>query len=626
MAKTTTVLVAIFFLACLLFQTGCSGGKEPGIDAKTDMSIIKSALKKAQKAPTTQDKIYFLRRAYDCGGELQTRWPDSERIPEFLEKYGTELKRIPRQVYTLSMKTRDMDSFRWAIACSNKNDLLQYSELLKIWKMGKQWRDYYISEYPKETLSIFMSEAVNNGNSIRFFNQYIGDFKASAYRLEFPLEKTEFNVRFCRFFADMINTAMKKEDVARIGFLIDHMPSNGSVTPQIDLKTKDTMRALGDYVCHELKDEVLACKLVNLGYDMNRVDIDVTGFGNDFAKALIANPEHAITHVLKLNEWQGALTRKETNFLLTLPDPALRLVHQLHLNEATETAIKGKDAKKAMRLIKLQEDIRPITVYDYGRFLDWAIEYQNRTIYDYVRLKCTQVDVYRLDLSELAKSQYLFRMHAPKILKKIYRTMNTLPKSDGTTLGRIDDLLTSHRPEAVLYVVKKYDLNNAWTKVPTDGRTLLMAVCEGGNLEAAKYLIENKGADVHAHTDYTEATTTVFGRARPREGKLSPIFFAAKSGNSELIKYLCSKGEQVNARTAFGATPLMYAVDNNHLEAVKTFISLRANVNTAMYSSLSPSDLASVGIYPEISTAYRRAKKIGNKEILDVLKKAGAPP
>jgi ankyrin repeat protein len=69
----------------------------------------------------------------------------------------------------------------------------------------------------------------------------------------------------------------------------------------------------------------------------------------------------------------------------------------------------------------------------------------------------------------------------------------------------------------------------------------------------------------------------------------------------------------------------MYAVSNNHLEATKTLISLGADVNKTM-NNMNPSDLADAGGYRAISTAYNRALKNGNKEILDVLVKAGAKP
>ncbi len=614
--------MAAFFLAASFLLTGCSERDTPEAREKADISRIKSSLKRGETVSEVPYRIFLLREAYENAAQLESKWPDSEKVPAFLEKYADPLDRVPDKVYALSRQARDYDSFIWAINHSAKVDT-QHAELLAFWKMGKQWRDYFISEYPEKSLPIFMSEAVDD-YSIRFFNQYAEAFKASGYRLVFPLEKTEFNARFCHFIADMIEQSMKKQEKERIKFLIDKVPAYDSIV-YIDLYTTQTMQALGDYVCHILKDEELACKLVGLGYDMGRIDLAQTGFGADFFQALEANPEQAILHVLKLNEWQGALSAEETDFLLALPDPSLRLVHPFHIAEAIETSVKNANTEDAIRLIEFREGLKPLTPHDYGQLLGWSLEYNNRAVFDYVKERSDKLDIFTLELSQLAESQTLFRLYAPTILKKIYPTMDREPKSDGTTFGRIHDLLISNNPEAVLYIVKNHDFGNAWTEA-TDGRTLLMDVCEGGNLEAAKYLIEKKGADIHAHTGYIEMQTSIFGRSKSTEGKLTPMFFAAKSGNSELIEYLASKGANVNARSGYGATPLMHAVDSGHLEAVKTLISLRARVNATMNPALTLTELVEIGAYEEISNAYRRARKNDDQEMLDVLKRAGARP
>lgn len=621
MKRSVVFWILLYSTHC--FLTGCSQDKQAGIDAKTDMALVKSALKKAERAHNPRTRIKHLRFAYDVAEQLP-RWPNADKVPAFLEKHGAAIKRIPNQVYELSMHTRDMEAFKWAVERSNSADLLQYSELLRVWKMGKQWRDYYLSEYPDKTLSIFMSEAIND-NSVRFFNQYIADFNRDNYRLEFPLEKTEFNARFCRFFSDRIKTTMEKGDTERIAFLIDHMPSRHTVS-MIDFETEETMRKLGDYVCYELKDEALACRLVELGYDMNRIDIEKVGFSTDFTKVLAAHPVHAIYHVLKLNEWHGPLSEKEILFLLDLTDELLRSIHRLHVDEAIRVTIKKGDTTDAVRLIKIREALAPLTSDDYDRLFSWSLEYRNRAVFDYVKSKREDFNIYQYNLADLANDWQLFRLYAPKILSNIYVTMNKTPRRDGTTYGRIHDLVTTHHPKAVLYVVKNYDLQDEWVEL-TGGRTLLMDVCEGGNLEAAQYLVEHKGADVFAQTGYREVAVTLFGRSRAREGRLSAIFFAAKSGNSELIEYLASKWANVNTCSAFGATPLMFAVDSGQVDAVRTLLALGADVNVAMDENLAASpELVEAGAYEDISTAYRRALKSDNKEILAVLKKAGVRP
>jgi len=153
-----------------------------------------------------------------------------------------------------------------------------------------------------------------------------------------------------------------------------------------------------------------------------------------------------------------------------------------------------------------------------------------------------------------------------------------------------------------------------------------MDICEAGNLKAARYLIEKRGENLHAQTGYSEMQITLMGQTKPKEGRLSPIFFAAKSGNSELIRYLHAKGANVNARSNYQTTPLMHAVSAGHLEAVKTLIALKADVNVRMNPAVESFDLRKMGAYEDICTAYRRAKSAGYDAILDVLIKAGAKP
>ena len=207
--------------------------------------------------------------------------------------------------------------------------------------------------------------------------------------------------------------------------------------------------------------------------------------------------------------------------------------------------------------------------------------------------------------------------------------MDTLPKKDGTTLGRINMLLTSHNPEAVSYVVERYKLEPAWTEHAKNGRTLLMAVCEGGNLEAAKYLIEEKRYDIHAQTPYTSAEMTMFGKSRSSEGKLTPLFFAVKGGNPELIRYLKSKGADVNGRTHFGVTPLMYAVMHNQPAVAVALIELGADVNASISAassgSVSTTELSSQNLSIG-QTAYSLAREQRNTPMMELLKKAGARP
>jgi hypothetical protein len=623
MKQTLTMLLVLCLTVYLFFLAGCARERKPGTDARTDMAIIKSALKEAGRAADPEMQIKYLRTAYHMADRLEESWPDNNKVPSFLADRQTDLKSIPQQVYKLSMETGDLNSFKWAITNSPTMDI-QYTDLQRAYHLGKEWRDYFISEHPGRARPIFMDEAVKYRDT-RFFDQHIGEFEAGGYRLVFPLNKNEFMAQLSGFMAEMLEKAMQAEDVIRIRFLLDHMPE---YDPRIhtDPITLKSMRNVSDYVFHDLKDEAMACRLIELRYDMVRIDVDQTGFGNDFAEALLADLDYAVHHVLKLDEWHGPLSQKEMSFVLSLPEPLLRSIHKLHLLEAMEGALLNKKNDDLARLIRIREEIKPLTLREYDRLLGWSVKYRNTAVYNYILKKLPPVDLYNISLAELGSTPNVFRMHAPKIFRNIEPTLDKRPRSNGTTLGRIDDLLRSRNPEAVLYVVQKYDLNSIWRKVPTEGRTLLMAVCEGGNLEAATYLIEKKYADIHAKTDFSKIGTTLLGRGRPEEGGFKPIHFAAMSGNSKLIEYLQSRGADVNAKSVLGTTPLMIAVSEQHLEAAQTLLALGADVNAQMDRQLTGTDLAEYGGIESLRTAYRRAMTTGNRKILDLLRKSGAMP
>ena len=596
-----------------LTLAGCSVEKPTDAsDPKSSVAWMKSSLKKVGRN-SAEAQIKILQDVY-----LHAEAMPTEELPTEL---ATQIDRIPKQIYALSMQTKELDAFLWATERGVKIDS-HYDSLLAYWNLGPAWRDFILSNFPDAALPVFMNQAVE-GYNVKFFTQYAGAFKATGYTVKSPLETTDFNVRFCRFIGEQIEDALKADDRECIEFLIEHTPKLSTVV-YIDWKMKESMQALGDYVFYELKDEALACKVIELGYDLNRIDLDKVEFGPSFTDALRANPEHTV-RVLELSEWNGALSESTTDFLLTLPPDALGSIHKLYLDETLKACIENGNDEEIMQLIQLREKKNPPTLAAYTELMNWALEYGNQTVFDYVMEHCTELDIFHIDFALLANNQTLFVQYAPTIMKRVYYTMDNYPKKDGTTIGRIYDVFANDNEQAGLYLVRNYNLSAAWVKA-TKGRTLLMDVCHAGNLQAAGFLIEKRGADLHSETGYSELEITIFGRNHPTEGKLSSIFFAAKSGNADLIKYLKSKGANINARSNFGTTPLMHAVTGNHLEATQMLIALRANVNTQMNPSINQVDLRSVGSYDEISNAYRRARANGNEAILNALKKAGARP
>ena len=604
----------VILAAGTLLLPGCTG--ESDDDTTALVSNISYALKLATNERNAQRRTNLLRSAYDEFERVEPDWPESKAKYKFLNTYGDQLRRAPQTVYEIAKTTRDLESFKWAVEHGVHVEMND-PELLTFWRCGPEWRTYFVSEYPEQTLPFFMNKAIEN-QTTSFFNAYAGAFKASGFKINNPLETTDFNSRYCRFVADSLEAAMQQHNKDRIEFLLDHMPSLGSVV-HVDRRTKETMRKLGDVLFHELEDEALALKLIALGYDLNPITLSTTPFSPDFTAALSTDPERMVT-LLTLNTWHGPLTAEEADVLIALPDHALESVDNLLIGECIEYCIKHKNNPAAVRLVLFREQRRPLNQYGYDELLAWAVKYENQAFFNYVTDECDYLNQFGIEFIKLAGQYDLFVKYAPDVLKKVHPTMKRHTVNDGVTFGIVYEVLSGWNHETALYIVKRYDWGKDWTRV-TGGRTMLMAVCEGGNLPAARYLIERKRDSVNARTPYIKLERTLFGRTESTEGNLSPIFFAAKSGQCDLIQYLISKGASVHDRTHYGATPLMYAVSAGRLDATQMLLSAGAVPNAVMSVGLNSRNNHQ---YRETSTAYGRAKQMGRKDLMDVLENAGA--
>ncbi len=605
--------ITVVAFAALLFA-GCA----PEPDGAGD---VKLALKQADRVFDVPSKIIFLQRAYDGAERLRADSETSESRVAFWKKYDAQLEPIPAEVSRLSIQVRKLEAFKWAVARGIPVDLSRPG-LEQLWKCGPAWRDYVMAEHAQTALPVFMDMALR-AQDVRFFEKYIGKGRLSDFRPADELEATQFNARLGRFLAIQLGEAVKNKDAGRIGLFLKHTPPLPEVV-HADRKMTEVMPQLGDYVFHELRDVQLARRLVGLKYGLGRIELERVGPAPTLVEALASDPKHAVKHVLRLDEWHASLSKEEARFILTLPDESLGLLHPRHVDRAIEYFVRFGESAHALRLIEFRRASRPFTLHEWTKLVDWSLEVGDDALFDYVMTHCAKLNIYNIDLVKLSQNPQLFGRFAPQLFKKVYRTMDLEPRPDGTTLGRLQQVLMHGGHKAGVYIVSRLDLQRIWPEV-TEGRTLLMDVCHGGNLPAARYLIEKKGADVQAHTGYMALQTSLFGRSDSTEGRLSAIFFAAAGGNGQLIRYLVSKGARVNSYSAYGATPLMHAVSNNQMEAVKTLIALRADVNAIMNpDTRNLASLQRLGSYDDVATAYRRARKLGNQEIMDMLKKAGA--
>ncbi|HEV8079927.1 MAG TPA: ankyrin repeat domain-containing protein [Chitinophagaceae bacterium] len=116
------------------------------------------------------------------------------------------------------------------------------------------------------------------------------------------------------------------------------------------------------------------------------------------------------------------------------------------------------------------------------------------------------------------------------------------------------------QPDAVEIVKFLLDKGANVNAEDNDGKTALFAICSGEDylpmqqkLKIAEMLI-NKGAN-------KEVIAKTQGNYK---GKGTPLIYASMHGDIEMVKFLISKGANVNAKNEDGYTPLMLVADNEN--------------------------------------------------------------
>ncbi|HYC60412.1 MAG TPA: ankyrin repeat domain-containing protein [Thermoanaerobaculia bacterium] len=146
--------------------------------------------------------------------------------------------------------------------------------------------------------------------------------------------------------------------------------------------------------------------------------------------------------------------------------------------------------------------------------------------------------------------------------------------------------------------------------------TALMNAVTRGHLEVVKALLGAK-ADVTLRNsfDFNAFTTAVAAGNQEIAGMLldagakigdgtsglTPLAFAVSSGNVDMIRFLVSRGADVNQGAKKGEqTALINAIYGAQIEAVKTLIELKADVNAKLKDGTTPLKLAKKGDQTEI--------------------------
>src|SRR6266850_2246094 len=110
------------------------------------------------------------------------------------------------------------------------------------------------------------------------------------------------------------------------------------------------------------------------------------------------------------------------------------------------------------------------------------------------------------------------------------------------------------------------------TKNP-EGETPLMEVARSGKIEAARRLLD-AGADINAKEAW---------------GEQSALMWAAAQSQAEMVKFLASRGADVNAR---GFIPLLYAAREGCAECARQLIAARADLDLADPDGVTPLNMA----------------------------------
>lgn len=149
------------------------------------------------------------------------------------------------------------------------------------------------------------------------------------------------------------------------------------------------------------------------------------------------------------------------------------------------------------------------------------------------------------------------------------------------------------------------------------GEPLLMSAVQAGNLGVVRALLD-RGADVNA--------------AEPRLGQTALMWAAAnRRPNAAIVRELVTRRAKLDARSAGGLTPLLFAVREGDVESVDALIKAGANVNDRAMLK----DGGKIGIYgdgqwttPSVdgSSALNVALMNGHFEVAARLLEAGANP
>jgi len=209
-------------------------------------------------------------------------------------------------------------------------------------------------------------------------------------------------------------------------------------------------------------------------------------------------------------------------------------------------------------------------------------------------------------------------------MRLIYNLLTAflLLQSPTAAAGSYEDLLAAVKlndiPAAEALFAKGMDVNTT----DPGANTLLMIAIQGESGDMVKLLLRHK-ARVNPRNQYGETALMLAAAAGALEQVRSlvdqgakinlsgwnPLIYAAWRGQTEVVRYLLTKGADIDAVSPNGISALMMAARGGHFETVKLLLWEVANPNIKSETG---------------ATAMAWALQAGNTEIVKLLKQAGA--
>ena len=248
-------------------------------------------------------------------------------------------------------------------------------------------------------------------------------------------------------------------------------------------------------------------------------------------------------------------------------------------------AVKNRNMVAARALLRQQVDVN-VPQADGATALQWAAHWDDLETAELLIRAGALVNaanhygVSPLELACTNGSAPMVKMllKGGAIPNTVFSTGET-PIMRAARVGNVDTVKVLHAHGA--------DVN---AKESSEEQTALMWAVAEKHLEVARVLIE-AGADVHARSrtlKKPKATGSYYAPTLQPYGGYTPLLFAARENNLDVVRLLLAAGANVNDAAADGVTPLLVATVRGHVELAAALMERGAdpNLDGAGYTAL----------------------------------------